>query len=394
MDWSQDGSKLAVITQDNLTVYDEVLTPLASVALPDNISRFSVRALISPDGSRMILGRQILDSTTLQPIIEITDPIRLYSGQWGRDGTEVAYRGVSASRDRDNEMRFYSSVDGRLLRVFSSLNWQRSSDDVESYIWSPNGRYFYARGGGNAILILDAEKGTLVSQHQIDTDTIFTASWSPDSTKLALATTKLVELNTPGSIPETGMTDKSRLNSILILDIASGNVLTKITSSARYIVWHPEGTQIAGTDYQGELSIWDSATGVLVKTYSIPSSVELLQYSPYGGRLMVGIAIAPDTQSMNEDIFARSWAAQKEVADGLIQFFTPDASTELLDTIEAACVPAKAIAKLPSAEMLMADTTTAEAYVQAVQADTSIPAGCAADLIAVAEALQDEQESR
>lgn len=287
-------------------------------------------------------------------------------------------------------MRFFYAVLLLVIATVSVIAQAQNQNElnpnwIKAVEWNPTGSQIALATLGGNIKILDAKTGDgILALRDKNPSLIYTLAWSPDSTKLALQTTALVEPGTPGSYPEPGLPEKARLFSILILDLNNGKVVTNITSGVNYIAWHSDGIHLAGTDYEATLYIWNVMTGMLIDQYSTSSyRVKLLRYSPYGEWLMV--AFNPSIPNNQSGVTPISIVSKTELG-GLIRVLFPTPSLALLDSIQATCVPTKPPAALSTSNEL-------DLYIEAVKADTSIPPACAADLIAVAEALQAEQST-
>ncbi len=385
IDWSADGTRIAISSREALTIYDMAFNPLVSLPFPIDINFDLQSATFSPDGTRLLMGNQILDSTTLQTALTIVDYILPYSGQWSPDGTEIAFSGAD-----DRELRIYSALDGRLLRTFTSIEWVAGAE-FGPY-WSPDGRYFVTRAGRDEIYVMDARQGTRIARYQVNATDILPAVWSPDSTRIALEAYTDVPVGSPGSSPTPGSTTRATRYSTIILEVSTGRTVIEIFGRAARIIWNPDGTQIVG--FQGEnLNLWDVNTGVLLGSYPFPPSRNgAVEYSLYGGRILMATIPrneAPASlQSVSEPIVpSRTLPAMQQTGEGgLITILIPDPSPGRLASIAAAC-------NAPPALLVNAERDAPQALINQITAlpPDAIPPACRADLLAVAEALQAEQ---
>jgi hypothetical protein len=113
--------------------------------------------------------------------------------------------------------------------------------------------------------------------------------------------------------------------------------------------------------------------------------IEDIELSPYGGRLAIannGSTLAPELPT-NVD---GTTLATQTLLDGAVQIVVPAPSLERLQAIADACnAPSTVEQALATSDQL----TDFVAEVEALPENT-IPLACAADLIAVAEALQSQ----
>jgi len=206
--------------------------------------------------------------------------------------------------------------------------------------------------------------------------------WSPDGTRLAAIKyeTQFV------SNTEQHISMSEHDSFLVILDAKTLEEVAQLTEPVHNamdpFLWSPDGGRIAIL-HPDKIEVIDAQTGASLEQVATENYNLNAAWSPFGGRL--AIAEVSD-QTVTQQ--ASNSNAQE------IQFVVPAPSPALLDSIEGKCVPAKMISKLPVAETLTANSNTTEAYVAAVQADKTIPASCAADLIEVAQALQAEGQGR
>jgi hypothetical protein len=108
-----------------------------------------------------------------------------------------------------------------------------------------------------------------------------------------------------------------------------------------------------------------------------------ISFSPYGGRLAYGSAIPSEAIVSSEP--QTDDAGAVSLAGGAIQIVVPAPSRERLQAIAVACN-----APAPVQEALAAQTESINDLAAQVEAlpEGTIPPACAADLIAVANALQ------
>jgi WD40 repeat protein len=263
-------------------------------------------------------------------------------------------------------------------------------------IWSPDNAYFAGVINGDTVVVFDAANGQEVSQYQIGSEKIHEIAWSPDQTnpRLALATRAEVEPGSPRSFPDEGAdTMQAIRHSLFVVDALGGTVLSSTTGFRDriwYLAWSPDGSQLAGEDGSRRLYIWDPSTGELIDSYlTEPYQVRVLEYSPYGGRLLLAYNHRFESQQRADDEFIPiSTFAQIEF-DGLVQFVAPAASPEKAQSILSQCTTDPDIAA--TGNSFLASGQYAE-FIQWLgqQDESAIPALCADDLQLMAEAISME----
>src|SRR5690606_31913045 len=197
-------------------------------------------------------------------------------------------------------------------------------------------------------------------------------AWSPDGTKLAAT--------------------EIRSEMIDILDAITGQIIVSAQGPARdlengiaSIAWSPDGMTLIADEYNGNVQSWNAETGELIET--LPLNREggrfLMSLSPYGGRLALGnsapVSETASTQATRSDV--------QILANGAIQIVVPAPSLERLQAIAEACNAPAPIEQSLTASIQANQLTNFVPQVEALPENTIPPAG-AADLIAVAEALQ------
>src|SRR5687768_5617033 len=68
MDWSNDGSRLVTVNQQGLTVYDSTFTSTNFRAFPSDVTYEVSPPHLSPDGTKILVNKEIWDASTLQTL--------------------------------------------------------------------------------------------------------------------------------------------------------------------------------------------------------------------------------------------------------------------------------------------------------------------------------------
>jgi WD40 repeat protein len=384
IDWSPDGSHVALSAADGIRLYDSNFQPTGFFPYTvDQNSRDYITpfGFWSPDGTRLTAGSVILDAKTLQPIVTTKASVPLI--QWSPDGKYIS----TLSLDGLNIERYNAQI-GNLEDTISAI----SSSGTQSSgvpIPNPDGSRFVLNGG-DAIEVVDAANKTL-ARYQYPYR-INVLRLSPDGRRIAYQSTQTVPISTPGSLPKAGTNEWGTLVYTFIIDAATGKTLMQsepLNTLPAGLTWSPDGTQLAGNLALRAVVIWDTATGKVIDTYSLPAGkgVTLFTYSPFSGRLTLGIqdlsvsGITVNTTGMPVSTFNQVFL------DGTIQVIVPAPSLEKLKTIAERCKVQPAVQQMLTAQIQSKQLPT---FIQQVSAltDTQILPGCKADLLAVAQALQ------
>jgi WD40 repeat protein len=152
------------------------------------------------------------------------------------------------------------------------------------------------------------------------------------------------------------------------------------------IVWSADDTRLATSSIDGYVSVWEADSGTLLDKFNsgMIRYASDISFSPYGGQLAYGGTIpgyrvnSADTPPIQDGI--------KSLAGGAIQIAVPAPSIEWLQKILEICNLPTSIRDQLMSKTLSGDLAGFISEVRALSA-RQIASGCAADLIAVAEAL-------
>jgi WD40 repeat protein len=320
-EWSPDGEQIAVGTDADMDKKSEGL-----VAIWDFKSRqplFETQAgkdenwgwgpiVYSHDG-RYLLARTMLTWP------DITDANKLYmfDGQTGEvvreflagKETVLLVPGVSpdgqwvAEGDYEGTIYFWDMGSTELVRTMNCLSWGHVVR------WSPDGSKiailcFDNKENVSAIQVLDAGTYKLLITIESDmvVDPLQWISWSPDSTRIAVA----------GGNDESGTV----VNPIYIFDASSGEKLLKIVKHTGMVSaahWSPDGKRLVSGSTDDTTRVWDVETGAELLTLSTPNDWAAYPlWSPDGQYLLV--AIGNMTASGRADVW-RVWQTTQELID-------------------------------------------------------------------------------
>jgi WD40 repeat protein len=359
LQWSPDGQWIARGYTDGIVLVTSLNNPVESIEFKQDgvISNIAW----SPDSSRLAAslngdGHISIWDIPTQSLVKILEGDLAFNG----GGTHLAWNPkkeilVSVAREYDGGMqvRFW---DTKTYTLMGSGNWV----DPLSAKWNHDGDVLGVASIMGGLELYDTFVGEYIPSKAYLPDFAF-FDWSPDGTHIAALKYKETHQNTSFIETDSWLT---------IVDMSTLKEMAQISKPVHSIqipvLWSPDGQRIAIVDYD-QIDVIDAQTGISLGQYASPLFNFNASWSPFGGRL--AISTVSDQSLANFDD---------------IQILVPAPSLDLLQSIAVACVPIKPPAALPTTD----DLAT---YIETVQADASIPPACAADLIAVAEALQTEQ---
>ncbi|MDX2161770.1 MAG: WD40 repeat domain-containing protein [bacterium] len=380
-----------------------VFVLLATPALSQqDLSPVQIRAVDwSPTGNQLALGLQSGTIQVVQPdsssiILELKadSDTSLYALDWNSDGTQLAVGRSSTIQvwnietgvllyELQQQTESIRALDwhpaGRLLATVSQDGfpnnvyvWDVASrenifspvvGDTLAVAWSPNGNVLAISKFG------EIQLWDVTSQSQFQTITtpeyVVSLAWSPDGRRLASADTY-----TPES------------SAVRIWDTTSGALLDTFEGYAAVvtaITWDPLGELLVSASYDGTVRVINVMSDSVVATYNADGIIFDVAYSPYGGQLAIGAPVRADMAAMQGD--------STSVTQLPVQIIVPDPSPERLQAIAAQCGAPLTVERGLDAAIAAADYADVIAQIDALPAGT-IPPACAADLRAVAAAMQ------
>jgi len=375
VDWRLDGKGLAVSTNNGVWLYDDTLQN------PQQVSE-GITGVVSwsPDANRIAVDTTIWNVQSLQPLVTLQSQTSLFrmNKHWSQDGSQIA-----TLRYDQLGIQIFDTLTGEIL---SELSGSVEGQWIISVDWSPDETRFAVSRADRSIAIFDVATGgiTAVYPQQEIVDAI---AWSPDSTLFAGIIAEFVSNDTPGSIPTAG---QNILVSIYVWDAATGEVVQTISGLGEYanmLRWNPNGNELANGAPNGLVEIWDVNTGQQITSLLSSGILNGMDYSPYGARLAFAnnpAALEYSAESRAAEVVVDY--AMQSLAGGALDIVVPDPSVERLQAIQAACMTAPAVATMDVQTLTLDALPEYVAQVEALT-DAEIPPGCAADLVAIAEAL-------
>lgn len=160
---------------------------------------------------------------------------------------------------QDEKTRISSSNAAQLTQI---LQIDAEMDYVRSVSWSPDSRHI-AAGGKGRMVVLSAATGEPVAVKSSGPATeVVNVAWSPDGTKIAR-----VDNDLGTGISVIYIWDLTADTSQLIEYSYTVTQISNVHSAeAHSVSWSPDSTRIATVGSDGDLRIWEAATGNLLET--------------------------------------------------------------------------------------------------------------------------------
>lgn len=358
--WSQDGTLLAVGTSEGLLFYHPVTH--MSELLRD--VRGGANLVWSADGSQLLSGLTIVNRETKQ-----VESLRISGGRvfgWSEDG-EYLVAVIHNSQD-------IGILDAHTLQLIETIVIDRG--EITSVSWSPDETRFAVTIPNGSVLIVSNSANPTIIEYPQD-PTAIRVSWSPLGDMLAI-----------GTVAHT----------VWIWDAKKQEIIhTFDGQGANRFDWSPDGGLLAASNLDGTLTVWDIETGTVVDSLQTFGYLNDAAFSPYGGMLAVATDITnallyrPTPTSQAHDVRNAARWNQTLGTDGAVQIIVPAPSLERLRRLTERCGMTTSV---EGQVLAQAETSHLPAFIQQVKSlsNDQIPPGCAADLIAVAQALQARRE--
>jgi WD40 repeat protein len=371
LSWNPAGTELAIFADNGVFIYDRDFRLLRYRELEKG-----VYGGWSPDGTKLKVGNQIWDADTLELLSEFE--VTLYGWLYG--GSQI----YSSS---GNEITIFDATNGNLIKRVP-LDFQ-----IEGALTNPDGTQLISVFG-NRVSVIDADNGIRTMLYVLPVRIVSSYELSPDGASIVYSASSSVPVGTPGSTPLELQPDTANLVALSIMDIKTGNTLFVSDPLPNPIInlsWSGDGSRIAGVSQIGAVYIWDAHTLELLIAFSVGQATGQMAYSPYGGVLAIGanpnagISQPPQTQPST----LAPATSILLVANGVVQVIVPEPSFERLGAIQSACVQRNGGATSVAIPRIEADLNNYVAQLKTAPAD-QLPPGCAADLIAIAKAIQSQ----
>lgn len=366
VDWSRDGSTLAIGTDMGLTIYNSDLTIRSQWDNP-SIEDYRLFYGLNSTGGLILTQSAIWDTRTFSTVLSTPN---YFLNKWSADDNSILAQ-------HSSELGFVelSSHNGQVIRSYM----------IDTYImggleWSPNEQYFVLSDPSHTIYLLERSTGQQLASVQRNSSPA-TFAWHPNSSSFVFT-----ERN--GIFP----TLTSTLYRFNLLSYEIDELIT-VEGYVNHINWSPDGQEWALNTGDGLHLV--NTQSLQVVSYDLSNDVRSMVYSPFGAQLVIGSSqIAHEGVDIDHQTSSRTI-----IADGAVQILVPDPSPERLAAIAAACDAPPAVVQAITG--LSASTSATDSPISlsaeslttldsALDAALDMPPGCAADLRAVADALTGE----
>jgi WD40 repeat protein len=401
--------RLKLIIIGSILIGHVTLLPLKTAAQDNQTGRI-VGVAWSPDGKKVAsanFGEGVVNIWSLETN-QIMFALQGHTGSvyaiaWSPDGSKLA----TGSYD-DMTIRVWDVVSGRLLRVLHN-----DEEHITGLIWSSDGTKLLSGvwEGPKTLQVWDESNEKLLGAYQVGS--IGRMVWSPDGSKLAFAN--------PAGV---GILDGATFKLLSMFDVTKMGGVYTVSS----VAWSPDGSKLASGSVDGTVRLWSAQTGQVLDTFrgndsqtakSEVSSIHSVVFNS-GGRELSSVSadgtvrkwdvttrqILGDIQVKNHPpAYASAWspygsrlilsglvgsaAAPKvqRVGNGVLQIIVPFPSLDELQALSKRCTTQSDVQQRLTSRI---DPTKLPDFISEVKKlpKEQMPPACAADLIAVAEALQ------
>ena len=293
--WSPDGKRLVTTGVDNTAVVWNAETGKALLTFREHTDDVQ-DAFWSPNGSKIVTTdwdnvAMVWDANTGKVLAKFTghvgEPIAkfngvdsMFGGGWSPDGTRIMTMGG------DGSIRVWDAKTGEQYLFF-----QATKDAGAAASWSPDGTRIASCAIPGVLQMWDAKTGKSIFGGYVyntanlsfgdSADFCVGTRWSPDGKKI---------LTTSASGSGATIWNAETGEKILVFKGHAGGI--------GFSTWSPNGKRIATGDFSGTVKIWDTETGAVLLSFSIPIGdyfLFQLDWSPDGNRL-TGVSLLDSIQ--------------------------------------------------------------------------------------------------
>lgn len=361
--WNSEGSQFAV-GGVGLWIYDaNLLTSVKIEALPDSVTGLAW----SPDDSLLALGLsgdpnsvQVWDMRTVEKLWESEINGVGYNQLvlWNGDGTRLITLNRS-SADIDVRDARTGEIE-RVLRSDSETEFVRS--EVTSIVWNAPSNELWSANRNNTIQRWNIDTGEVVQTYS-GYEVLSRLEFNFDYTLLAAV-----------------VSTDNRSQNVKIWDVSTMEEIATVLEGQFVLYpirWHPSQNWLIGSRFLEDVFIFDVSTGEMLYSYPVAFTLLDMDISPYGGRIAFAGRME-EQPSVSFDTVAS--------ITNTVSIISPLASTDSLQAVANLCIDTQTTRDNLFIGLTenMLDDFVAEVR---IASDADISPGCAADLLAVAEAI-------
>ena len=280
---SPDGKRVLISQHDSIDIYDtdsgELLVHIEhGVQLPNGSTNWYPDPAWSPDSTRFTLGYPTGEAVTYDAssgdvLFTLEMPAnrvrRSLLPAWSPDGKRIA-----TAFGLDGTIRLWETKDGAkpfLVDILTEVNFFGIG-------WFPDSNRLWTQDASRGLVVWDVSDSATTDDKQLvnivpdEGDEIATACLSPDGGRFAVYTIR---------------------NNSAIWDATSGEKLVQFGEPARgaeSCSWAPSGERlVSGNPKDGSVRVWDAQSGNQVLHYALGGSVEGVNWTPDGERLLIKV---------------------------------------------------------------------------------------------------------
>ncbi len=249
---SPDGGTVAMIGDDGGLAFVDIAGRAATP--PVQVGQ-ALAAGFSPDGSLVFVmqsdGAGVVFNRRSRAMTDLGDVGRVTRAAFSPDGRRLALYGF------DPAARLWDMESGRTVAVLNHRSY------VTSARFSADGTRLLTASGDNTARIWDAHTGALLANF-MTSSFVIDAAFSPDARMVATSTG--VEYN---AVSEGGVAVANGADAITLWDAATGRVVRRLRHSedVRKLAFSPDGARLFGLDEAGRFVQWDLTSGRPLKAF-------------------------------------------------------------------------------------------------------------------------------
>jgi len=358
IEWSSDGDKILIALQEGGLYIVDPIAQTVLLELSGSDTGPIEDAALQPNGSLIatvhrFTGLSLWNKHTGSLVSPLSNVMFPWQVEWSSDGQYLFASNIDEMYMRD--------ASGNPLFLIPG-----APEDIPNVAFSPSGEMLLLSFSGK-IEVWDVTLQQMLVR-TLAGGLLQSIQWSADGTTFVAANINNTREGTFYNIVVINPMTGERLR------VYSG-FLNQLTSAQ----WSPDETQILATSVDGTVYLIEVASGSITPIFTTDAPILSADWSPYGGQIAIG---APLSSEMVQAIDSN----EPNFAELPVQIVVPDVSLERFQTIAESCGADQLVGEIITDAAL----STVIAQLESATA-AQIPPACAADLIAIAEALNNTQ---